>query len=89
MKLISAIFIGIVLLSFPRQNEVPKTPAKKVQHVCPLVHCPFKFELSFTHGCGYCERGQDCFVLDSIHFVNPTYDYDQTETIFNQLNKAK
>lgn len=49
-------------------------------HQCNYKLCPFKGETTFTHGCGNCDEGSDCWCLDSIHFANPSWNYDQCDS---------
>lgn len=63
------LFILLVICSCNKQNP----------HTCPFNGCPFKEEITFTHGCGYCDQGSDCWALDSLHFEFPFASYDDLE----------
>lgn len=51
------------------------------QHACNLKACPFTGQLDFTAGCGNCRPGDDCHKLDSLHFSQPTWAYDQAHEV--------
>lgn len=59
-------------------------------HACRWKTCPFKGDVVFTSGCGYCEQGTDCWILDSLHFVSPSLEYDQLEyKLFSPMQPTK
>lgn len=60
-------------------KENTRTQPKK--HHCSYRLCPFNNDTSFTHGCGLCDPGSDCYALDSLHFVYPDKDYEYLDSI--------
>lgn len=49
-----------------------------IYHVCPFKLCPMQGCSEFN-GCGSCEKGSDCYRLDSVHWEHPTWEYDECE----------
>lgn len=64
---ILAIVIAVLALMLPNP------------HTCEFSKCPFKGQMKFENGCGYCEEGSDCWLLDKIHFAHPSWSYDQCD----------
>lgn len=54
-------------------------------HACIYEYCPYKGDIEFTHGCGSCLKGSSCYILDSLHFRHPSWDYDRLDSIFHKL----
>lgn len=71
------LFSAIVIygLSLDKKKDQNKS------HTCIYEYCPYKGDKTFTHGCGSCLPGTDCYRLDSVHFVYPTWDYDKCDSL--------
>jgi hypothetical protein len=70
IRLVLILGIGVMGVVFTSCNKA---------HVCGYTLCSMKGQTSFK-GCGACERGSDCWVLDSAHFIHPSWTYDECET---------
>lgn len=63
-----------------REIDTITTYFPRVRHICPFIHCPMRDQIAF-HGCGECEDDSECRLLDMAHWDNPTYTYDQCDSV--------
>lgn len=79
-----ALLIGLFLFCLYNiflGKKVQAKPIATTAHTCIYKLCPYKGDLTFNHGCGACEPGTDCYLLDSLHFVYPDKDYDYLDSL--------
>jgi hypothetical protein len=62
-------------------------PAPTTPHTCSYSLCPFKNQAFFFAGCGNCDEGSDCYILDSLHFAMPDKDYDELDSLLFSTTK--
>lgn len=79
----------VIVASCSKLNTIVDMPATTGHH-CPYTNCPFEQgQLTFDKGCGECEQGEDCWKLDSIHFVHPLLDYDDCDDLLTQWQDGR
>lgn len=67
-----------VYMTLSEIDTIQKYFYNMTRHLCPFKHCPMREQLRF-HGCGACEEGSDCYMLDMVHWEHPTWTYDECE----------
>lgn len=79
---VSIFLLGLLIVcSFIVISDKVNEGNQPKKHHCSYRFCPFKGDTVFTHGCGYCDPGSDCYALDSLHFVYPDKDYDCIDSL--------
>lgn len=71
MKNFAGVVLILLILAIITRSNVP--------HHCSYEHCPYKGQTEFKSEAGGCVSGSDCWILDSIHYEHPKWDYDKCE----------
>ncbi len=75
-RLLLAGFILLILL------KVLSCSKPDTGHSCRWKLCPYKGMTEYKHEHADCTN--DCIKLDSLHLINPSYEYDQLDSLLTK-----